>query len=66
MSTENTEEKHPVDRAKALGHKLVDDPPANMLSNMNRHTCTECGRAVLWNGRTAYGSALDSECKAFG
>lgn len=65
MSTENPEKKHPVERAKALGHKLVNDPPANMLSNMNRQTCTECGRAVLWNGSTSYGSALEAECKPF-
>ena len=60
----SVEKKHPVERAEALGHTLVNDPPANTLSNMNRMSCTQCGRAVLWNHETAYGSALEAECKA--
>jgi hypothetical protein len=48
--------------AEKLGHQLEWDPPANFFSNMNRMTCTVCHRAVLWNGSTQYGSALEGPC----
>ena len=51
-----------VTRARALGHDLENDPPANTLSGMNRMTCKTCGAAVLGNGSIAYGGALDRKC----
>jgi hypothetical protein len=58
--------KHPVERARERGHNLVDDPPAHTLTNMNRQTCSKCGRAVLWGpeARHGYGTALEKDCVA--
>jgi hypothetical protein len=50
-------------QAKSLGHDMEHDPPANELSRVARYTCSKCGRAVLANGGTVYGSALEVECK---
>jgi hypothetical protein len=54
--------RDPIKQAEAHGHKLVNDPPANTLSSMNRKTCSICGACVLWNSSTAYGSALEADC----
>lgn len=52
-----------VDKARASGHDLEHDPP-HLLSSMDRFTCRKCGRAVLGNHSTAYGSATDGPCKS--
>lgn len=46
--------------AKKNGHELVNDPP--VFASVNRSTCKKCGRAVLGNSRTAYGSATEGPC----
>lgn len=51
-----------VGKATDRGHVLKNDPPANELSRVARQTCTKCGRAVLFSGSHAYGSALESDC----
>lgn len=50
-----------VKKALEGGHDLENDPP--MLSSMSRHTCRKCGRAVLGNHNTAYGSATEGPCE---
>lgn len=50
-----------IEKAKQLGHELVDDPPA-VICSMSRHTCVKCGCAVLGNNTTFYGSATDTSC----
>lgn len=50
-----------IREAEARGHQLENDPP-HALSSMARRTCSVCGRAVLGNARTAYGSALETDC----
>lgn len=52
-----------VRRAKAHGHRLKDDPPANGLSRLGRATCEVCGRAVLGTYSSAYGSAAEVACE---
>ena len=49
-------------KAKAAGHDLEHDPPSNTLSSMDRYTCKTCGRAVLGNFDSAYGSATEIDC----
>lgn len=49
-----------LNRAKKAGHQLQNDPP--VFSSMERHTCRACGRAVLGNYSTAYGSATEEPC----
>lgn len=48
--------------ARTLGHDMISDPPANTLSNMDRYSCKKCWRAVLGNGSTVYGSAIEIDC----
>lgn len=50
------------DKAEKLGHVMEHDPPANVLSKMDRYTCTRCGKAAVGNGSIAYGSATEELC----
>lgn len=51
-----------VARVGSLGHSMVDDPPANTLSNVSRSTCSRCGRSALCSVGNWYGSALEEPC----
>lgn len=53
--------KEGIEAAKKRGHDLAHDPP-HTLVRMDRYTCRGCGAAVLGNGVTAYGSALERDC----
>jgi hypothetical protein len=48
--------------AEALGHTLENDPPLTGFAR--RHSCTDCGRAVLMahGAYHVYGSAIEKEC----
>lgn len=48
-------------KAKDNGHKFIYDPP-HSLSSMNRYTCEKCGKAVLGNSTSGYGSATEDTC----
>lgn len=52
----------PVERAAALGHDCIDDPPSGAFTSASRWTCTRCGRAVIRNGNVVYGSAIERIC----
>lgn len=49
-----------IEKAKSLGHSLENDPP--FLSTMYRHTCKNCGKAVVGNWDIAYGTAIEKHC----
>jgi len=50
-----------VAQARALGHAVEWDPPANILSRVARWTCP-CGAAVLDSGTVIYGDAVEKTC----
>lgn len=54
--------KEAVEAARAAGHELVYDPPANIFSKVGRYTCTNCGKCVVGDRRTAHGAATESGC----
>lgn len=50
-----------LEKTKQSGHELEHDPP-HSLASVDRYTCKKCGRAVLGNHSTAYGSATEAPC----
>lgn len=55
----------PPERAAAIGHIPVIDPPSGM-SAAQRWTCATCGAAVIDYLGNIYGSALDGPCPPAG